>query len=37
MNAKLKLLLVDDEPGIAEGLAVLLNAMKQPWEIVGIA
>ena len=37
MNRKIRLLLVDDEPGIVEGLTILLNAMGQPWDIVGSA
>lgn len=37
MSEKCRILLVDDERGIAEGLSILLSAMGQPWEIVGIA
>lgn len=37
MSEKCRILLVDDERGIAEGLSILLSAMGRPWEIVGIA
>ncbi len=37
MSSTCKILLVDDERGIAEGLSILLMGMGKPWEIVGIA
>ncbi len=37
MNDKCRILLVDDERGIAEGLSILIKNMNQSWEIVGIA
>ena len=37
MKRPCRILLADDERGIAEGLSILLMQMGQPWEIVGIA
>ena len=37
MSTACRILLVDDERGIAEGLSVLLSGMGEPWEITGIA
>ena len=37
MKKTCRILLVDDERGIAEGLSILLMQTGQPWEIVGIA
>ena len=37
MKQPCRILLADDERGIAEGLSILLMQMGQPWEIVGIA
>ena len=37
MKHPCRILLADDERGIAEGLSILLMQMGQPWEIVGIA
>ncbi len=37
MKKTCRILLADDERGIAEGLSILLMQMGQPWEIVGIA